>query len=289
MALTAINPNNTYAGNSLPSMQGVLTQPTRNAMVAPAAASPSPTLTGAPATTSTEETQEEETSQEEDYTGSGSEMTNVFVELMLAQLQYQDPTNPVDSTEFVTQLAMFAQVESMEYMRMTMSALYAVAENNLVVSTEQLIGNEVTAPDDNVDLGPETVVEGELVLDKDYDNVTIRIYDEFDAEVATVTLGPQVAGDVSFVLDNTELGLPDGEYRIEAETVIGDEISTTPTYFSGVVNSVTLKGQEGLMLDVEGIGLVPLFDITKIGAPPTAEGGTDGSEDNTEDNTEDTP
>lgn len=288
MALTSINPNNSYAGNSLPSMQGVLTQPAQNMMGAPTATSTAPT----PMTTSsdgTEETQEEDTSQEEDYTGSGSEMTNVFVELMLAQLQFQDPTNPVDSTEFVTQLAMFAQVESMEYMRMTMSALYAVAENNLVVSTEQLIGNEVTAPNDHVTLGPDTVVEGELVLDKDYDNVTIRIYDEFDAEVGTVTLGPQLTGEVDFVIDNTELTLPDGEYRIEAETVIGDEIATTPTYFSGMVNSVTLKGQEGLMLDIEGIGLVPLFDISKISAPPPVESGGDGSEDNTEDNTEETP
>ncbi|MNR50867.1 hypothetical protein D3C85_1704490 [compost metagenome] len=66
------------------------------------------------------------------------------------------------------------------------------------------------------------------------------------------------------------MGLPEGEYRIEAETVIGDEISTTPTYFSGIVTSVSLKGQEGLTLNVEGIGMVPLFNITKISAPPGA-------------------
>lgn len=285
MALTAINPNNTYAGNSLPAMQGVLTQPTQNAMAAPmgvpTAASTAPT----PMTTSSDEAGRSDN----DYTGSGSKATNVFVELMLAQLKYQDPTNMVDSSEFVTQLAMFAQVESMEYMRMTMAALYAVTENNLVVSTELLIGNEVTAPDDHVDLGPEAMVEGELILDKDYDNVTILIYDEFDAEVATVTLGPQVAGEVDFVLDGAKLALPEGEYRIEAETVIGDEIATTPTYFRGMVNSVTLKGQEGLMLDIEGIGMVPFFDITKISSPPPAQGGGDGSGDNTEDNTEETP
>lgn len=273
---SAVNPYGTYAGSQLPSTQGVLTQPTQNAMAAPLGV---PTTMGAaptPMTTSedtaTDETQgEEDTSQDDSMTGSGSEVTNVFVELMLAQLQFQDPTNPVDSTEFVTQLAMFAQVESMEYMRLTMNALYAVAENNLVVSTEQLIGNQVTAPDDMITLGPDAVVEGEMVLDKDYDNVSIRIYDEFDAEVATVTLGPQTAGELDFVLDGNELALPEGEYRIEAETVIGDEISTTPTYFTGMVTSVTLKGQEGLTLNVEGIGMVPLFDITKISAPPGEE------------------
>lgn len=280
MNLAALNPISTYPGNRLPGQQNVLAQP--NGMVAPMSAPGTQASTPPPTAAVTESTTEEP---QDPADGSGSDestqappqVANVFVELMLAQVTYQDPTNPVDSTEFVTQMAMFAQVTSMEYMRMTMNALYAVAENNLVVSTEQLIGNTVTAPDDMVNLGPETVLEGELVLDKDYDNVTIRIYDEFDAEVATVPLGPQTAGEVDFVLDGNTLGLPEGEYRIEAETVIGEEIGTTPTYFSGVVNSVTLKGQEGLMLDVEGIGMVPLFDISKISAPPV-QGGDDTTE-----------
>lgn len=279
MNLAGFNPVNTYPGNRLPGAQNMLAQV--NGMVAPMSAPGTQTATTPPTAAVTGSTPEDPEQPTDD---SGSEeatqppqVANVFVDLMLAQLTYQDPTNPVDSTEFVTQMAMFAQVTSMEYMRMTMNALYAVAENNLVVSTEQLIGNTVTAPDDTVTLGPDTLLEGELVLDKDYDNVSIRIYDEFDAEVGTVTLGPQTAGEKAFVLDGNILGLPEGEYRIEAETMIGDEISTTPTYFSGVVNSVTLKGQEGLMLDVEGVGMVPLFDISKISAPPT-QGGDETTE-----------
>lgn len=283
MNLAALNPISTYPGNRLPGQQNMLAQP--NGMVAPMSAPGTQSTTPPPTAAVTESTTSEpeeptDGSSSDESTQAPPQVANVFVELMLAQVTYQDPTNPVDSTEFVTQMAMFAQVTSMEYMRMTMNALYAVAENNLVVSTEQLIGNTVTAPDDMVNLGPDTVLEGELMLDKDYDNVTIKIFDEFDAEVATVTLGPQTAGEVDFVLDGTALALPEGEYRIEAETVIGDEIGTTPTYFSGVVTSVTLKGQEGLMLDVEGIGMVPLFDISKISAPPVQGG------DNT---TEETP
>lgn len=267
MNLAALNSISSYPNNRLPGQQNMLAQP--NGIVAPMSApdtqtSPPP-LTAAGSESNAKEPQVTSNTNE-------PQVTNVFVELMLAQLANQDPTNPVDSTEFVTQMAMFAQVTSTEYMRMTMNALYAVAENNLVVSTEQLIGNIVTAADDVVNLGPGTKLEGELVLDKDYDNVTIKIFDEFDAEVATVTLGPQTAGEVDFVLDGDALALPAGEYRIEAETVIGDKISTTPTYFSGVVTSVTLKGKDGLMLDVEGIGMVSLFDISKISAPP-AQGG----------------
>jgi flagellar basal-body rod modification protein FlgD len=36
---------------------------------------------------------------------------NMFLQLLVAQLKNQDPLNPTDSTQFVTQLAQFQQLE----------------------------------------------------------------------------------------------------------------------------------------------------------------------------------
>lgn len=36
---------------------------------------------------------------------------NDFLQLLVAQIQHQDPSNPTDSTTFVTQLAQFSQLE----------------------------------------------------------------------------------------------------------------------------------------------------------------------------------
>jgi len=36
---------------------------------------------------------------------------NMFLELLVAQLKNQDPLNPADGTQFVTQLAQFQQLE----------------------------------------------------------------------------------------------------------------------------------------------------------------------------------
>jgi len=38
---------------------------------------------------------------------------NQFLQLLVAQIQYQDPTNPTDSTTFVTQLAQFSSLEQL--------------------------------------------------------------------------------------------------------------------------------------------------------------------------------
>jgi len=42
---------------------------------------------------------------------SGSVDKNMFLQLLVAQLQNQDPLNPTDGTQFVTQLAQFQQLE----------------------------------------------------------------------------------------------------------------------------------------------------------------------------------
>jgi flagellar basal-body rod modification protein FlgD len=46
-------------------------------------------------------------------TGSTSDLGNeqTFLQLLVAQLQYQDPLNPADGTQFVTQLAQFSDLE----------------------------------------------------------------------------------------------------------------------------------------------------------------------------------
>ena len=38
---------------------------------------------------------------------------NEFLQLLVAQIQYQDPTSPTDSTAFVTQLAQFSSLEQL--------------------------------------------------------------------------------------------------------------------------------------------------------------------------------
>lgn len=43
----------------------------------------------------------------------GSVDQDQFLQLLVAQIRYQDPTNPTDSTAFVTQLAQFSSLEQL--------------------------------------------------------------------------------------------------------------------------------------------------------------------------------
>src|SRR5580698_1390052 len=53
---------------------------------------------------------------------------DTFLQLLVAQLQYQDPESPADGTTFVTQLATFAGVEEQSAMRTDLDSINGVAQ-----------------------------------------------------------------------------------------------------------------------------------------------------------------
>jgi flagellar basal-body rod modification protein FlgD len=69
-----------------------------------------------------------------------------FLRLLVAQLQYQDPTNPVDTSQFMNQTAMLSQVQTMTSMSSTLSAL---SDAQQAQSATSMIGKQVTYLDDN--------------------------------------------------------------------------------------------------------------------------------------------
>jgi flagellar basal-body rod modification protein FlgD len=67
-----------------------------------------------------------------------------FLRLLIAQLKNQDPTKPMDSTEFVAQLATFSQVEQSIAANTKLDSLLTSSALSLA---ESLIGRSVTSAD----------------------------------------------------------------------------------------------------------------------------------------------
>ena len=67
-----------------------------------------------------------------------------FLKLLVAQMKNQDPTNPMDSTQYVAQLASFSQVEQSVQMN---SRLDQILQYSALAQADALIGREVTSPD----------------------------------------------------------------------------------------------------------------------------------------------
>jgi flagellar basal-body rod modification protein FlgD len=63
-----------------------------------------------------------------------------FLKILVAEMQYQDPTNPTSNTEYVAQLAQFSMLEQMQ------TITDAINSSNLLQSAG-IIGKTVTASD----------------------------------------------------------------------------------------------------------------------------------------------
>ena len=76
----------------------------------------------------------------EDKTKSATDQTKeMFLQLLVTEMQYQDPLQPTDNSEYVKELATFSQVEALNSVSDKMSELQASA----------LVGNFVTLTDEN--------------------------------------------------------------------------------------------------------------------------------------------
>ena len=91
--------------------------------------------------------------------------SNMFLTLMLQQLQNQDPTQPTDNTEWLAQLAQYSSLEQMTQMNQGLtdcmsylSAMYNdMSLNSEITQTLSLIGKEVTLKDPDDEFGKKTI------------------------------------------------------------------------------------------------------------------------------------
>jgi len=67
---------------------------------------------------------------------------DTFLKLLVAQLKYQDPSNPADSTQFLAQTAQFTQVEKL-------GDIADLMKSQRLVNASALVGHSVTYMDEN--------------------------------------------------------------------------------------------------------------------------------------------
>jgi len=72
---------------------------------------------------------------------------NTFLQLMIAEMKFQDPTNPTDTSQYMSQ---FAQFSSVEQGIKTNTKLDSLLSSQALSQADNLIGHTATSPDGNV-------------------------------------------------------------------------------------------------------------------------------------------
>lgn len=190
---------------------------------------------------------------------------NEFMTLMIAQIQNQDPTNPVDGTEYVTQLAQFSQVESLEQMRANQSTQMMMMENLGIVQSAQLVGKDAMVPASEFSL-EEMPIDGKVYLSNSVENLSIDIVDDNGDVVHSLEMGPQEAGDIGFTIDPEALELPAGDYSIVANTTAGEVTETADTFVKAEIEKIHFISASGMMMAElgNGLGTISVLEISEV-------------------------
>ena len=108
---------------------------------------------------------------------SASSLQNQFLTLMVAQINNQNPLEPQDGTEFVSQLAQFSQVESSENLVKLTQTNQVLLDNLQVLSTSTLVDQNVSVRTDSIQADGESVINGSIDLSANSNVVNLVITD----------------------------------------------------------------------------------------------------------------
>ena len=190
-----------------------------------------------------------------------------FLQLMTTQLQNQDPFKPMESGDFLSQIAQFSTVEGIGDLNKAFGGLSESLVSNQALQATSLVGRRVLAPTGVAALADGGSVRGSVELPAASGEVVVNVYDQSGEVIRRLELGSQAAGTVAFQWD----GLKDdgsfarpGNYFISAEASMDDQFESVETLVASEVRSVTLSNSGGLLLDLDGIGALDFSEVRQI-------------------------
>ncbi|EWH01430.1 flagellar hook assembly protein FlgD [Halomonas sp. BC04] len=203
-----------------------------------------------------------------------AELRNNFMTLLIAQMQHQDPLDPMDNHEMTSQLAQINTVSGIEDLNKTLKGITSQMDAGQTLQAAGLIGQGVLVPGDRVLM--ETDEEGNahttpfgIELGQSAENVRVTITNASGQVVNRYDIGSVKAGVESFTWDGRttegETAAP-GAYRVRVEATSGDKTLDASTLNYAVVGGVTPPdGNGGVKLDLGAIyGQVGLGDVKQI-------------------------
>jgi len=191
-----------------------------------------------------------------------------FLELMVAQLENQDPTKPMDNFQFLSQIAQFGTVDGIQGLQDSFADLAGIFNANQTLQAAGLVGRTVVTESNLGSLAPEAPLEATIDLPASSSNVTLFVQDTTGRLVHSRELGAAAAGEINVQwdgLDEAGNPLPPGQYRVSAEAAIAGEVEAVPVYAHAAVESVSIdQANAAVTLNLAGGDQVELASVKRF-------------------------
>ncbi|WPP01283.1 flagellar hook assembly protein FlgD [Pseudomonas sp. HR96] len=203
-------------------------------------------------------------------TGTTALGKDAFLQLLVTQMKNQNPLDPQDNTTFVSQLAQFSSVESLQNLNTSVGSITSSVASSQALQASSLVGRSVIAQTSTAVVDPAKGLSGSVAVTAASTDNTVKIYNSEGTLVRTMDLGASSAGTQSFTwngLDDTGAAVTAGTYTFKASSAINGTATDMLTYLPATVNSVTMATASGgeMTLNLNGQGSVALSKVQSIG------------------------
>ncbi len=187
---------------------------------------------------------------------SAAAMQDQFMKLLVAQLNNQDPMNPMDNAQMTSQIAQINTVSGINQLNDTVKSLSSQFASMQTMQGTTMIGHDVLLQSNTLTVNA-GVAKGAIDLPSDASAVNIQILSPGGQLVDTVNLGPLAAGRHSFQWDASSYtggGSPtfkvvasSGGQAVTATALAEDTVTSVGT--NGTSMSLQLKGRAAVTYD----------------------------------------
>ena len=127
-----------------------------------------------------------------------------FLKLLVAQLNNQDPMNPMDNAQMTSQIAQINTVTGIQQLNETVKGLVGQFASQQLMQGSAMVGRQVLVEGDALVVNPETHIgHGALDLSGSASSVKVQVLGASGQDLGTLDLGPLQAGRYNFEWDGS--------------------------------------------------------------------------------------
>jgi flagellar basal-body rod modification protein FlgD len=190
---------------------------------------------------------------------SAASLQTTFLQLLVTQLQNQDPTNPADSSQMTSQLAQISTA---------LSSLSSQLSAGTSAQSASLIGKSVLAPGNTVTVASGAATNFGVDSTSALTDLQVSITNSSGVVVNTLDLGAVPAGVTPLngwtPVDSTGKTLPDGSYTITATGSLNGTSEATTALSASTVQNVIAQADGTTGLTLSNGETVPLTSVASI-------------------------
>ena len=186
---------------------------------------------------------------------------NAFLTLMTEQMKNQDPTKPMDSSQYLGQLAQFANLQGVQQLNTGLTSIQSLMGQQESVQVAGLVGPSAYIKTNDLQLDAGGKVDGSVTATGP-GAINFTITDSKGTVVKQFTETAAAAGDVDFSWDGTTdagTAAPAGTYSISATS----GSTTLQTQVAAKIDSVSFTSQ-GIVLNLDGHDGITFDQILSI-------------------------